>query len=123
MLEELIIPRQRIETSVLKLHSAGALGKTEEAQAIYENLMAERPLIDNELIEELHRRYILKETPLHDEDWIFMRESEMLLIAAVQHETTPQTILINAEVTSLERPYDARLSLNFTPKSILPLAA
>lgn len=78
-LESVNAPLLQPQANVLRLHASGASGKYDRAAAAYEKLRDKPWFISDELVTELHRRYILKEEPRHDDDWVFEREADTRL--------------------------------------------
>jgi tetratricopeptide (TPR) repeat protein len=70
--------------NVLRLHSFGEMGERQRAIEIYDGLSAIPVLASCELTEELRRRYILEEAPLHDDEWVNDQEVDLLLLAINQ---------------------------------------
>jgi tetratricopeptide (TPR) repeat protein len=90
MLDEVSPTQLKPQVNILRLHSCGELGQDECAIAAYESLSAEPWAIPDDLMAELHRRYILKEEPQHDDDWVIEKESEALIPAPSQYATASQ---------------------------------
>jgi hypothetical protein len=65
------------QANVLRFHTFGASGKDALALAAAEKLSDKPWFISDELMNELHRRYTLKEEPRHDDDWVVEQESNM----------------------------------------------
>jgi tetratricopeptide (TPR) repeat protein len=78
-LEGISTPLLQPQANVLRFHTFGALGKHAAATAAYEKLSDKPWFIPDELVTELHRKYILKEEPRHDDDWIIEQELDMFL--------------------------------------------
>jgi tetratricopeptide (TPR) repeat protein len=72
-------PMLQPQANVLRLHTYGALGDDERAAAAHERLREKPWSISDELVAELHRRYMLKEEPQHDDEWVSNQEIDMLL--------------------------------------------
>ena len=77
-LEGISTPLMQPQTNVLRLHVFGAGGKDAPAAAAYEKLSNKPWFIPDELLAELHRRYILKDQPRHDDAWVHEEEQDML---------------------------------------------
>jgi tetratricopeptide (TPR) repeat protein len=90
MLDEVSSAQLKPQVNILRLHSCGELGQDECAIAAYESLSAEPWAIADDLMAELHRRYILKEEPQHDDDWLIEKESEALMPPPSQYATASQ---------------------------------
>ena len=88
LLDEVTEPLLQPQADVLRVHSFGALGEMERATTAYQKLEAKPWSISDELISELHRRYILKEEPRHDDEWLFDQETSSLLLIASQQSAT-----------------------------------
>ncbi|MFL6334412.1 MAG: tetratricopeptide repeat protein [Pyrinomonadaceae bacterium] len=78
-LEGVNSPLLQPQANVLRLHTYGADGEQEPAVAAYEKLREKPWFIPDELVAELHRKYILKEEPRHDDDWVFEQELDIFL--------------------------------------------
>jgi tetratricopeptide (TPR) repeat protein len=76
-LEGVKAPLLQPQANILRLHKHGAKGEKESAIAAYDKLREKPWFISDELVAELHRKYILKEMPQHDEDWVFEQEMDM----------------------------------------------
>ena len=87
LLQVIKTPMLQPQTDVLRLHSFGAMNQTEEANAAFQNLTPKPWSISDELIDELHRRYILKEELRRSDDWVFEQEVGTLLLIANQQST------------------------------------
>jgi tetratricopeptide (TPR) repeat protein len=72
-------PLLQPQANVVRLHAYGASGNGARATAAYEGLSNKPWSIPDELVAELHRRYLLKEEPRHDDEWVFEQEVDMLL--------------------------------------------
>jgi tetratricopeptide (TPR) repeat protein len=72
-------PLLQPQANVLRLHTFGASGKDAPAAAAYEKLGDKPWFIPDQLVAELHRRYVLKEEPRHDDEWVFEQEEDMFL--------------------------------------------
>ncbi len=81
-LEEIDSPLLQPVANVLRLHAFGARGDLQRATAAYNNLSTKPQFLSNELTQELHHQFILREAPRHDEEWIFDREVKIILLAA-----------------------------------------
>ena len=78
-LEGISTPLMQPQANVFRLHAFGARGKDAPAAAAYEKLRDKPWFIPDELVAELHRRYILKEQPRHDDAWVSEQEEDTLL--------------------------------------------
>ena len=87
-LEEVKAPLLQPQANVLRLHAYGALGDEARAALAYEDLREKPWFIPDALIPELHRKYILKEGPRHDDNWVFEQESDMFLFDPNQQVLT-----------------------------------
>lgn len=81
-LEEVKSPLLQPPANVLRIHVFGAEGNVQRATIAYDNLASKPQFFTDELTQELHRQYILNETPRRDEEWIFDREVKLFLLAA-----------------------------------------
>ena len=75
-LVEVASPLLQPQANVLRLHAYGALGDELRALAAFEGLREKPWYIPNELVSELHRKYLLKEKPRYDEDWVIEQEAD-----------------------------------------------
>jgi len=82
ILDEITEPLLQPQANVLRIHSFGALGEVERANAAYQKIEVKPWSVSDELISELHRRYILKEPPRHDDEWLFDQETRSFLLIA-----------------------------------------
>jgi tetratricopeptide (TPR) repeat protein len=80
-LERITSPLLQPSANVLRLHAFGALGDIERAKAAYKSLKTGPHFISDELAQELHRKYILRKKPNHDEEWLLDQELALLLSA------------------------------------------
>ncbi len=78
------------QVNVYRLHSSGELQDDKHAHEAYTNITP-IPYISNELVEELHRRYILKQEPQHDDDWVNEKEVNLLLLVSSQSAMSSQS--------------------------------
>jgi tetratricopeptide (TPR) repeat protein len=85
VLAEVTMPQLQTQVAVLQLHSAGELEEYEYADAAFQSLMSNPGVISDELVAELHRRYILKEEPSHDDEWVNQQEIELSSMIAFQY--------------------------------------
>jgi tetratricopeptide (TPR) repeat protein len=83
-LEDISTPLLQPQANVLRLHVFGASGKEPDAAAAYEKLRDKPWFIPDELVAELHRRYLLKEEPRHDDDWVYEQELDTFLFDPTQ---------------------------------------
>ena len=81
-LEEVKLPELQPPANVLRLHAFGAQGDLQRAAAAYDSLATKPQFLSNELTQELHHQFILREAARQDEEWIFDREVKILLLAA-----------------------------------------
>ncbi|HEV7398499.1 MAG TPA: tetratricopeptide repeat protein [Pyrinomonadaceae bacterium] len=72
------------QVNILLVHCYGEEDQTVEARAAFESISAQAWSISNELIEELNRRYILKQPPHHSDEWVFDQEIGSMLVVASQ---------------------------------------
>jgi tetratricopeptide (TPR) repeat protein len=72
------------QVNVLLIHCFGEDDQTAEASEAFENISAKPWSISGELIEELHRRYVLKQPPQRSDDWVFDQEIGSILVVANQ---------------------------------------
>jgi tetratricopeptide (TPR) repeat protein len=91
VLAEVTTPSLQPQANVLRLHSFGASGDYERAATAYRNLAHKPWFISDELVNELHRKYMLKEEPRHDDEWVYEQEDDMLLLGANQQAVIFQT--------------------------------
>ena len=87
-LEGVKAPLLQPQANVLRLHTYGAGGDEVRAAEAYEALRDKPWTIPDELVAELHRKYILKEEPQHDEEWVLEQESDTFLFDPNQHVLT-----------------------------------
>jgi len=66
------------------LHVAGEKKQFEEAEAAFQDLKPKPWSISDDLIDEFHRRYVLKTGPKRSDDWVFDQEVGILLLVANQ---------------------------------------
>jgi tetratricopeptide (TPR) repeat protein len=78
VLEGVKAPLLQPQANVLRLHAYGVLGNESRAAAAYEGLRDKPWTIPDELFAELQRRYMLKEEPHHDDEWVSDQEIDML---------------------------------------------
>jgi tetratricopeptide (TPR) repeat protein len=74
----------RPQVSVLRTHCFGKEDQTAMASAALDSLSTKPWSISDELIEELHRRYILKLAPVRNDEWVFDQEIGSILVVANQ---------------------------------------
>jgi tetratricopeptide (TPR) repeat protein len=72
------------QVKLLRVHCFGENNQTPEASEAFDSISTKPWSIPDELIEELHRRYILKQPPKRSDDWVFDQESTSLLMVANQ---------------------------------------
>jgi tetratricopeptide (TPR) repeat protein len=72
------------QVKVLLMHCFGEDDQTAEASEAFESISAKPWSISDELIEELHRRYVLKQPPQRSDDWVFDQEIGSILVVANQ---------------------------------------
>src|SRR6185503_8709099 len=82
VLDAVSSPLLQPSANVIRIHVFGAQGNPERARQAYEKLEATPHLLADELTQELHHQYILREKPTKDEEWVFEREVRVLLRAA-----------------------------------------
>ena len=82
ILEKVTSPALQTCANVLRLHAFGEQGDCERTARMYDALPKEPEPILRDLQDELHRRYVLFETPLHDEQWLQDRETIYVSLAA-----------------------------------------
>jgi tetratricopeptide (TPR) repeat protein len=92
VLSEVTAPLLQPQANVLRLHSFGALDETEQATAAYQSLETKPWSISDELVDELHRRYILKEEPQRSDEWVFDQEDNMILLVASQQAMSSSSL-------------------------------
>jgi tetratricopeptide (TPR) repeat protein len=85
VLEEVSTPALQAQADILRIHAYGEEGKIELAKAAYDRVAANPQFQSDELMNELHRKYILGESAQHDDEWVFDREVNMLLAATSQN--------------------------------------
>lgn len=83
-LEGVSTPLLQPQANVLRLHVFGARGKEAPAVAAYEKLSDKPWYIPDELVAELRRRYLLKEEPRHDDEWVYRQELDTFLFDSNQ---------------------------------------
>jgi tetratricopeptide (TPR) repeat protein len=84
VLEGVSAPLLQPQANVLRLHSFGELKEDMQASEAYDKLASKPWSIPDNLIDELHRRYILKEEPQHNDEWVFEKEEGIILLVANQ---------------------------------------
>ncbi len=72
------------QVNVLLMHCFGENDQTAQASEAFESISAKPWSISDELIEELHRRYVLKQPPQRSDDWVFDEEIGSILVVANQ---------------------------------------
>ena len=72
------------QVNVLLMHCFGEDDQTAEASEAFESISPKPWSISDELIEELHRRYVLKQPPKRSDDWVFDQEIGSILVVANQ---------------------------------------
>jgi tetratricopeptide (TPR) repeat protein len=82
VLDEVTSPALQSRANVLRLHAFGARGDCQRTIEIYSQLPENPEPVVAELQHELHRRYVLFSTPEHDDDWVFDKETDYILLAA-----------------------------------------
>ncbi|MDT5269405.1 MAG: hypothetical protein QOH49_1591 [Acidobacteriota bacterium] len=87
-LEGVNAPLLQPQANVLRLHAYGALGDEARATKAYEGLREKPWFIPDELVSELHRKYVLKEEPRYDDNWVFEQESDIFLFDPNQQVLT-----------------------------------
>ncbi len=91
VLEAVTTPQLQSQANVLRLHSFGELGKDKLAVEAFNSLKITSQFISNEVVAELHRRYILKHEPRRDDEWVSKQEIELLPLLAGQYATVSQS--------------------------------
>jgi tetratricopeptide (TPR) repeat protein len=81
-LENVMSADLQIPANILRLHSFGALKRTDRASDAYRVVSEDRRPIIFELTKELHRRYIINQSGQHDDEWLVRNEINVLLMAA-----------------------------------------
>jgi len=76
------------QVDVLLVHCFGEEDRTDEAREAFKGISTKPWSISDELIEELHRRYILKQPPQRSDDWVFDQEIGSVLVVANQQAPT-----------------------------------
>jgi tetratricopeptide (TPR) repeat protein len=84
VLSDIDAPSLKPQIDVLRLHTSGEEKEFEEAKAAFQDLTPKPWSISDELLDELHRRYILKVEPKQSNEWVFDKEVECLLLVANQ---------------------------------------
>jgi tetratricopeptide (TPR) repeat protein len=84
VLSKVEAPELQPQVSVLLTHCYGENNQAAKAIEAYESISAKPWSISNELIEELHRRYVLGQPPQRSNDWVFDQEIASLLVVANQ---------------------------------------
>ncbi|MGI9068195.1 MAG: tetratricopeptide repeat protein [Pyrinomonadaceae bacterium] len=77
-------PELKPQVNVLLMHCFGEDDQSTKANEAFERISAKPWSISNELIEELHRRYVLKQPPQRSDDWVFDQEIGSILVVANQ---------------------------------------
>jgi tetratricopeptide (TPR) repeat protein len=80
-------PNLQPQVETFRIHACGEEGEFEEASAAFEELTRRPWSVSDELLDELHRRYILKSPPKRSNDWVFDQEVGALLLVANQQST------------------------------------
>ena len=81
-------PSLKPQITVLHLHASGEEGHDEDAMADFEDLTPKPWSVSDELLAELHRRYILKVEPKHSDEWLLDQEVSSLLLVSNQPAST-----------------------------------
>ena len=84
VLSNINAPNLQPQIDVLRLHVSGETERFEEANSAFQHLTPKPWSIPGELLDELHRRYILKAPPRQSDDWVFDQEVGSLLLVANQ---------------------------------------
>ncbi len=84
VLSDIKAPNLQPQIDVLRLHISGEKEQFEEANAAFHDLTPKPWSISDQLLDELHRRYILKAPPKRSNEWVFDQEVGSLLLVANQ---------------------------------------
>lgn len=82
MLLEVQTPKLQRSVLLLKVHSLGAEGRRADALAAFQSLQNTPSGVSQELLEELHHRYLNGGASQHDDDWVIHEEIQYLLKVA-----------------------------------------
>src|SRR5205823_2937845 len=88
LLVDIKAPILEPQIRMLHLHASGEEGHDDEARANFEDLTPKPWSISDELLDELHRRYILKTTARHSDEWLFDQEVSSLLLVSTQQTSS-----------------------------------
>ncbi len=84
LLADIDAPNLKPQVDILRLHASGEEKQFEEATVAFQELTPKPWSISDELLDELHRRYILKAPPKKSNEWVFDQEETSLLLVAGQ---------------------------------------
>jgi len=84
VLDDVTAPLLQPQANVLRFHAYGASNDAERAAASYEKLRDKPWPIPDDLVDELHRKNILKLEPRHDDEWVLDKEIDMNIFDANQ---------------------------------------
>lgn len=82
LLGKIVAPTVEPQLRVLRVHTLGELKERERAIEVYTDLKSNPRPFSDELPDELYRRYIAEEGPLHDDEWVYQKEVDIFLLAA-----------------------------------------
>ena len=88
LLSNIEAPSLEPQIKVLHLHASGEQGHDDEARADLEDLTPKPWSISDELLDELHRRYILKAPSKHTDEWLLDQEINSLLLVSTQQTSS-----------------------------------
>ena len=81
-LEEVKAPQLQPAANVLRIHAFGGQGNVERAMSAYESLSSVPQLRSDELTQELHHQFILRQPPRRNDEWLIDHEARLLILAA-----------------------------------------
>ena len=84
VLSNINAPDLKPQINMLRLHVLGETEQFEEANSAFQDLTPKPWSISSELLDELHRRYILKAPAKESDEWVFDQEVGSLLLVANQ---------------------------------------
>ncbi len=84
VLEQITFPMLQPQANILRLHSFGELGERDRAIAVYNDLTTNPPPSSEEIMGEFNHRYISREGPQHDDEWVYRQEVDLFLLTSNQ---------------------------------------
>jgi predicted Zn-dependent protease len=87
VLEQVTAPALQPQVNLLRLHSFGEMGDYKKVVEVYTDLRENPPAFADELTDELHWRYVLNEKPRHDDDWVFYKEVDVVLLGGPSYSS------------------------------------